>query len=157
MAEWFIVSGLVVFGLALIIIEIVFIPGTTIVGILGCIFGIAGLYLGFEYFGNTVGSILTVVTLIISVSAIVISLKSGVWDRFSLKSTMSGKVNQEYVVTAQVGDVGTAISTLKPIGNGLFGDRILEVRSSGDYISSDSKIKILKIVDNKIFVEPIIN
>jgi membrane-bound ClpP family serine protease len=157
MAEWFIVIGLVVFGLALIVIEVVFIPGTTIVGILGCIFGIAALYLSFEYFGNTIGAITTVISLIAGISVVVISLKSGVWEKFSLKSTMEGKVNGEIIVTAKVGDVGKAISTLKPIGNGLFDEKILEVRSSGDYIPADAKIQISKIVDSKIFVESILN
>jgi membrane-bound ClpP family serine protease len=157
MVEWFIVLGLVLFGLILIIIEVVFIPGTTIVGILGCIFGLGGLYLGFEYFGNTTGSILSVVALIVGISAVVVSLKNGVWERFSLKSTMEGRVNGEAALTAKVGDIGTAISTIKPIGNGLFDEKIFEVRSTGDYIAANTKIQISKIVDSKIFVESILN
>ncbi len=157
MAEWFIVIGLIIFGLALIVIEVVFIPGTTIVGILGCIFGIAALYLGFEYFGNTVGAIISVVSLILGITVVVISLKNGVWEKFSLKTTMEGKVNGEIIVSAKVGDIGKAISTIKPIGNGLFDEKIMEVRSSGDYIPADTKIQISKIVDSKIFVESILN
>lgn len=157
MAEWLIVLGLIVFGLILLIIEVVFIPGTTIVGILGCIFGIVGLYLSFEYFGNTIGSIVTAVTLVLSISAVVSSLKAGLWEKFSLKSAMVGRVNEGAAISLKVGDKGKAISTLKPIGNGLFGEVVYEVRSNGDYIPADSQIQIAKIVDSKIFVESILN
>ncbi len=157
MIEWFTVLGLIIFGIILIIVEIVFIPGTTIIGILGCIFGLSGLYLSFEYFGNTVGTIVSVCSVLIAVVAIVVSLKNGVWDRFSLKSAIESKVNQEYIIVLNVGDVGKAISTLKPMGNAIFGDKIIEVRTNGDYLPADTQIRIAKIDDSKIYVESIIN
>lgn len=157
MLEWFTVLGLIVFGIILIIVEIVFIPGTTIVGILGCIFGLSGLYLSFEYFGNTVGIIISVISVGISLAAIVISLKNGVWDRFSLKSAIDSKVNQEYIIILNVGDVGKAVSTLRPMGNAIFGEKIIEVRTNGDYIPADTDIRIAKIDDSRIYVESIIN
>lgn len=153
MLEWFTVLGLIVFGIILIIVEIVFIPGTTIVGILGCIFGLSGLYLGFEYFGNTTGTAIAVLSLAIAFTAIFTSLKNGMWDRFSLKTAIDFRVNQEFKVVLNVGDEGTTVSTLKPVGNAIFGDKIIEVRTNGDYIPADTTIRIAKIDDSKVYVE----
>ncbi len=157
MSEWITVIGLVVFGIILIIVEIVFIPGTTIVGILGCIFGLSGIYLGFQYFGNTVGTIVASVSVVLAVSAIVVSLRNGVWDKLSLKSKLTARVNEDFVQKVGVGEVGKALSTIKPIGNGIFGEKIVEVRSNGDYIAVDSEIRVSKIEESKIYVESILN
>ena len=55
MESWLTVLTLLVVGLVLVIIELIFIPGTTVVGILGFIFSLVGVYLGFSYFGNQTG------------------------------------------------------------------------------------------------------
>ena len=53
--EWLIVIALIAFGLALIIAEIIFVPGTTLVGVLGFGFLILGTGLSFRYFGSETG------------------------------------------------------------------------------------------------------
>jgi membrane-bound ClpP family serine protease len=50
-----IIAALILAGFALIIAEVVFIPGTTVVGLLGAIFMIVGSYSPISYFGNEVG------------------------------------------------------------------------------------------------------
>ena len=50
--EWLILVSLVLLGMVLVLVEILFIPGTTVVGILGIIVGIIGLiyaFMTFEY------------------------------------------------------------------------------------------------------------
>ncbi len=58
--EWFAVIGLIILGIGLVVIEVVFVPGTTVVGIAGFICTGFGIYLGYDYFGNVTGSILLV-------------------------------------------------------------------------------------------------
>ena len=53
MMEWITVLALIIFGLCLVVVEIIFVPGTTLVGVMGFLFLVAGVYLGFEYFDNT--------------------------------------------------------------------------------------------------------
>ena len=55
----------------------------------------------------------------------------------------------------QVGDEGIARSTLRPIGKGEFNNEILEVRSLGELVPTDSKIKVIKVSKREIIVEPI--
>jgi membrane-bound ClpP family serine protease len=155
MIEWVAVISLIIFGIALLITEIILIPGATIVGILGLLFLAGGLFLGFDYFGKTTGYYLLGTTVVISLGSIYFSLKSKLWEKFSLKSVNEGRMNVASELLLNVGDVGTAASSLRPFGKAEFGDTLCEVKSLGAYISAGTKVKIIKIESNKVFVEPV--
>ena len=69
---------------------------------------------------------------------------------------MDSKFNEEFRLDLKAGDEGESISSLKPIGKALFQDQEIEVRTMGEYIRENCKLRIVKIDHNKIFVEPII-
>lgn len=154
--EWITVIGLIVLGIALIVAEIIFIPGTTIVGICGFISGSAGVYLGYDYFGNTAGNIILILSVIVSTIMTVYSFRSKAWERFSLKEQNTGKFNDDFRVSITVGAEGLTISSLKPVGKAIFQDNIIvEVKSNGGFIKENHKIKVIRTDANKIIVEPI--
>jgi membrane-bound ClpP family serine protease len=155
MADWVIVISLVALGIIFIIVEILFVPGTTIVGILGIISTIFGVYLSFLYFGSTVGVWFAVFSTATFALGIYISFKQKTWDRFSLKDTMTGKFNEGMTSKLEVAQRGIAVSTLRPFGKAEFGTREFEVRSFGDYVDSGTEIEIVKIAGNTIYVQPI--
>ncbi|MEP5613820.1 MAG: hypothetical protein ABJP45_16320 [Cyclobacteriaceae bacterium] len=153
--DWITVIGLVVFGIILLIAEIIFVPGTTIVGILGLLFSGYGIYLSYDNFGATTGTIFLISTILLNTIALVIAFKGRSWERFSLKSSMTGKFNQDIKLGLKEGDVGQSISSLKPVGKALFDDNEVEVRSNGGYINENVAIEILRIESKKIFVQPV--
>jgi membrane-bound ClpP family serine protease len=153
--DWITVIGLIVFGILLLIAEIIFVPGTTLVGILGLLFTGYGIYLGYDYFGATTGTILLFTTVILNLIALVIAFKGKSWEKFSLKSSMTGKFNQDLELDLKVGDTGISISSLKPIGKALFKEMELEVRSNGGYVNENVEIEIIRIESKKIFVQPV--
>jgi len=153
MIEWITIASLILFGIGLIVIEIIFVPGTTIVGILGFALGGYGIYLGYDYFGSTTGHIILVTSVLLAFTAIFYSFKSGVWKRFSNDSVISSKVNDGLTLGLKEGDVGESSSSLKPIGKALFGDKEYEVSSRGNFITEKQSVKIIKIDKNKIYVE----
>ncbi|MCG8384885.1 MAG: hypothetical protein MJA30_05045 [Cytophagales bacterium] len=155
MAEWITVISLVVLGLIFVLIELLFIPGTTVVGILGFVSTVVGIYLSFDYFGGGTGWWFTLGSTLFFAISFYFSFKSRTWERFSLKSSMQGKVNEGLTVGLKVEDEGFAVSTLKPVGKAEFNDKEYEVRSFGSYIEAGTKIKIVKIEMNNILVEPI--
>lgn len=155
MAEWLTAILLIVAGLSLIVIEIIFVPGTTIVGILGLVATIFGIYLSFVYFGSEVGWWVTAGTGVLLGVALYFSFRTNAWDRFSLKDTIGSKVNEGLINVLKVGDEGIALSTLRPFGKVEFERGEFEARSIGNYIDSGTKVKIIKISNNSIFVEPI--
>lgn len=139
----------------LLIIEIVFIPGTTVVGIAGFLCSAYGVYLGYDYFGNFGGTLTLIGTTILYLGAIVYALKTKSWERFSLKDVNSGRFNEDDDFTVKVGDQGVSISSLKPIGKGMFNDKEMEVTSEGTYVREDQEIEIIRIDNKKVIVKPI--
>jgi len=153
--DWLTIIGLILFGTFLLIAEIIFVPGTTIVGILGFIFSVYGIYLGYDYFGATTGTTILIGTMIANVAALIFAFKGKSWERFSLKNANTSKFNEEFQLELHIGDKGTTLSSLKPVGKALFSEKEIEVRSNGGFINENIEIEILRIESSKIFVQPV--
>ena len=155
MSAWTTVIFLVISGFVLLIVEILFVPGTTVVGILGLIATVLGIYLSFDYFGSEVGWWFTLGSALFFCMAIYISFRNKTWEKLALKDTNEGKVNEGLTDSLTVGDKGVAISTLKPIGKAELNDKEYEVRTTGAYVDAGTTVQITKIEKNNIIVEPI--
>lgn len=155
MLMWIIILSLLLIGLALIVVELVFIPGTTVVGLLGLIFAIVGVVISYNHFGSTVGFYILIGNVVVTLGALFYSFRSGAWSRFSLKSTLDGKVNEGMISGVSLGDEGVTLSTLRPIGKAEFKRGTFEVKTIGSYVEQGQKIKIIHIDANQIIVEPL--
>ncbi len=155
MIEWITVLSLLVFGLALVVAEIIFVPGTTLVGVLGFAFLILGVGLSFRYFGSEVGWITVGSTSVASGAILYYAFSANVWGKFSLKTSNNGKVNEGELDELKVGTEGQTLSTLRPVGKAELNNKIFEVKTQGEYIDSGTRIRVIKILSNQIFVEPI--
>ena len=155
MIEWLTVISLIVVGIFLIVAEIIFVPGTTIVGILGLVAVIGGVYLGFDYFDTGTGSLILAGTGVFTVLALVLAFRSKAWKKFSLKNTNQAKFNENMTQGLSEGDQGETTSVLRPVGKAEFNDTEYEVKTLGNYLNSGTTIKIIKIDGNDIYVEPI--
>jgi membrane-bound ClpP family serine protease len=152
---WIIIISLLTIGLGLIIVELVFIPGTTVVGLLGLIFTIVGIVISYQYFGDDIGFYILIGTSVATLVALFYSFRTGAWTRFSLKSTMNSKVNEGITEVLNVGDEGTTRSPLRPMGTAEFGRQNFEVRSVGSFVDTGTRIKIIQVNASQIIVEPI--
>jgi membrane-bound ClpP family serine protease len=155
MIEWITVISLVFFGLALIVAEIIFVPGTTLVGVFGFAFLILGVGLSFRYFGGEVGWVTVGVTSAASGAILYYSFSAKVWGKFSLKTSSEAKLNEGELDELKVGLEGQTISALRPIGKAELNNKTFEVKTLGEYLDSGTRIRIIKILSNQIFVEPI--
>jgi membrane-bound ClpP family serine protease len=153
--EWSTVISLLAFGLILVVAEIVFVPGTTVVGLIGFCFLIVGVGLSFKYFGGEIGWVTLGVTSVACGGLLYFSFTTDAWKRFSLKSAINSKVNEGELVNLKVGMEGQTVSALRPIGKAELNNQTVEVKTNGDYLDSGSRIKIIKIISNQIIVEPI--
>lgn len=157
MIEWLIVSSLIVFGLLLIVGEIVFVPGTTIVGVLGLVCLVLGLYKSFEYFEAAVAYSILGGTGVLFIGILYYVFTTRAWEKFSLKDEIKGKFNSGLTDELKIGDIGETISALKPIGKAEFNNKEFEVKSLGGYVNPKTKIVILKIDKNQITIKPVNN
>jgi len=155
MLEWIAVILLILFGLGFIIAEIIFVPGTTLLGLMGLLFTIIGIVISFISFGTGIGVSVLIISAVIGLSAIIYSFKTGVWKKFALNDTNKSKFNEGEKEELQVGEEGITASSLRPMGKGDFKDKIYEVTTLGNFLTTGTKIRIISIKNNKIIVEPI--
>jgi membrane-bound ClpP family serine protease len=152
---WLIIAALILAGIVLIIAEVVFIPGTTVVGLLGAVFMIAGIIFAYKQFGNDVGFYVLLGTGVATGVALYLSFRNGAWNKVSNKSAIKSKVNEGMAAHLNEGEEGITVSALRPMGSVDFNGKIFEVKTSGEYVSNAIKVKIVKIRLNDILVEPI--
>lgn len=155
MADWISIILLVLIGLVLIYLELVFVPGTTFLGLVGLVLTGIGIYITFQNYGAGKGYMVLGGSFIVSIIALVYSFKAKSWDRFALKQQNKSRFNQGYAEGLQVEMTGVAISDLKPIGKVEFGNKTYEVTSHGNLIESGEQVRIIRINRNKIIVDTI--
>jgi membrane-bound ClpP family serine protease len=152
---WILIISLLLIGLALIVIEVIFVPGTTVVGVMGIICAGAGIIISYKHYGTEVGFYILLGTCAVAAAALVLSFRSGAWTRFANKSAINSKVNEGITASLQEGDEGITLSTLKPIGKAQFGSAEFEVKTIGDYLDVGTKVRIISIKSNQIVVKPL--
>ena len=155
MTEWITVIGLIILGIFLIVAEIIFVPGTTVVGILVLAAMITGFYFGFDYFGAETGWWILTLSMVSSTVILVVTFRQRSWERFALKTTNKSKFNEHLVESLKIGDEGVTVSALRPIGKADFNDKEYEVKSLGNYLNAGIPVKIIRIEQNNIYIEPI--
>jgi membrane-bound ClpP family serine protease len=155
MVDWLIVLSLTLFGLALLIIEIIFVPGTTVVGLIGFLFMAIGVGLSFKYFGSEIGWASVGGTAIASAALLYLAFKSNLWGHFALKTSSEGKLNEGEMDHLSPGQEGVTVSALRPVGKAEVNNKMIEVKTLGEYVDSGTKIRIIKILSNQIIVESI--
>ncbi|MCO5233405.1 MAG: hypothetical protein LC105_06690 [Chitinophagales bacterium] len=149
----FVIILLIVSGTVLVILEIFILPGM-IAGIVGGCLSIWGVYEAFVLYGYNWGWTALIVAILLNFTAIWLAFKNIHRSKLTMKADIDGRMNEFDDFGLVKGDIGTTISDLRPEGKAIFGDKMLSVWSyEGVFISSNTRIQIVKISDNKIFVE----
>lgn len=150
-----IVVLIVVIAVFLIIVEIFFIPGTTIFGIIGGVALSVAIYLAYKENSMMFGHGMVGLSVVLLILFFLFGKNMTKSSTFSLGETaIEGKVNVLDKELVKVGDKGTVLTVLKPNGKAKINDKKLEVYSTGSYIDSETEIEVVKIASGKIFVKP---
>lgn len=154
--------GLIIFllllGDALVIAELLFIPGTILTGLLG-LGSIAGsCYMAYTHFSPTTSIVIFVINIALLVVLTLILLRAKTWKKLSLET----KINESFDKKPQerglsVGQEGEASTRLAPIGKIVIGEESIEAISEDGFIDAKAPVVISKIEDYKIFVKRINN
>ena len=148
-----IIASLIIAGLILFIIEVFLLPGISIAGIVsaGCM--LYGNYYAFDTLGTIPGCITLAVSALGVVAITIWFMRSKTVDKLSLKKTIDYRPEPLKGLDLKVGDEGIALTRLALIGNAEFNGRIIEVRSSGDFIDEKSNIRVERILDGIVMVQ----
>lgn len=152
--DWIIVLALVVLGVGLLLMEFIFIPGTTVVGFVGLGCAALGVYWAYEMFGVIAGTSVLSVSMLVTLGGLYYGLKSGAWEKLSLKNKITSKVNEDQLMPI-VGEEGRATSALRPTGTGEFNEQLYEVLTFGGLVDAGKKIRVIKVEGRKVWVEPL--
>ncbi|MDR1666949.1 MAG: hypothetical protein LBS03_04560 [Bacteroidales bacterium] len=134
---------LIVAGIALIVVEVVVLPGVTVAGVGGVILIGAGVYFSFGIFGQTVGIFVLISASLLFIFFLIYALRARTWDRLSLHSEIDGKVN---VITddIHIGDTAVTISRLAPMGKILIHGKMVEAKSEIGMIDEKKTVKVVQ-------------
>jgi membrane-bound serine protease (ClpP class) len=161
---------LIVVGLGLLAVEIFVIPGFGIAGIAGIVAMVAGLVLSqlpvFEAIeiGAVSGAVMRLAVGLIG--AIVMSMVFmralplfSTFNRLVLQTDTAAGDGYVSADTGQdtelVGQEGTTLTELRPVGVGLFDGQRLDVITEGEFVGSQRAVKIIKARGSRIVVRPV--
>jgi membrane-bound ClpP family serine protease len=150
--SWLIILLLIIGGLSLLILELLVVPGTTVVGVIGFILMSVGVWQSYAVFGSFTGTLVLISTLILSVGGFYLSLRSNTWKKAGLEKSILSKVNTD-AQKLSVGDEGITTSRLNPMGKAFIKDDFFEVSTFGEFIDNNIPVKIVAIDGNKVMVE----
>lgn len=155
-----------VVGVILLILEIFVIPGFGIVGVLGILLMVAGLFLGLVGdFSITDSSDLSNAIIQLAGSFVMTGVfiyflskllpKTRVWNNLILSTNITSKSgyasNLEYGTL--IGAEGVALTDLRPSGTALINEKRVDVVTDGEFIKNGTKLVVNFIQGSKVVVE----
>ncbi len=147
-----IIGILLLIGIILIVVEVILVPGTTFVGILGIILLAFGVFQVYQQYGSTAGNYALVITAILCILAIVQAFRTDAWGKLALNKQLKGRVNELDENRLSIGMIGKTISFIRPAGTVDFDGYAVEVQSEIGAIDAGKLVKITKIDGNKVTV-----
>jgi membrane-bound ClpP family serine protease len=150
---WAIIISLIIAGLVFILLELLVIPGTGILGIIGLGLIVFSIWSAYTHHSNLYGHYTLAATLVVSVLSVVLAIKSKTWNKAMLQENIEGKTNVFEKDAVKVGDTGVAISRLNPMGKALINNDYYEVNARGAFIDQEQEITVIKVEGNKIYVK----
>jgi membrane-bound serine protease (ClpP class) len=155
-----------VIGVVLLLLEIFVIPGFGIVGVLGILCMIAGLFLGLVGDFNVTGSDDLSMAVIQMASSFVLTgifafilskflPKTKMWNNLILHADISSTSGYTSNInfSALIGAEGIALTDLRPAGTAVINKKRIDVVTDGEFIKNGTKIVVNFIQGSKVVVE----
>ncbi|OIP00029.1 MAG: hypothetical protein AUJ98_09550 [Bacteroidetes bacterium CG2_30_33_31] len=149
---WIIAFSIVILGLIFTLAEILFVPGG-VLGVLGILVILYGIYYGYDQGGTTNGNIILSVTILLTALLIYTAIRAKTWKKITLETRNNEKFNFNSDIPIKVGDEGRAVTRLNPMGKASFNENYLEVISLSGFLDQNTEIYVHKIEGSKIYIK----
>lgn len=151
----YVIAALFMLGMVLLSIELL-VPGFGVPGILGLISLFSSIIITFivyPFYG--IFMLIAVIAVAIALFLIIkkILYQKQAYNQLILKDSVSMEKSEFEDLNCFLGKEGITLSPLKPCGMADFKGTRIEVYSTGKYIDSDVKVKVVEISKNKILVK----
>jgi len=154
-ANWGYALALLVAGFSLMLIEVFVIPGLNIFGIIGFLATVAGVYFAYVKMGLWSAVIVAAIGLLGTVILIRVVLKMRGWQRLVLSSATSREGGYDSVLPGRdelLGQLGTALTPLRPAGRVQLGERTVDVVTEGGFVERGSSVEVVRVAGNRVVV-----
>ena len=161
-AEWALLLFLI--GVGLMVLEVFVIPGFGVAGILGIIMMLGSVFFVFDQVHEFSTAVLWLSISVILTSALMIFAafflpETRLFQRFALSTVMDTQMGYHSSSAedfqAYLGQLGTALTPLRPSGTARIGDKRVDVVTVGDFIAQNSSVKVVEVEGPKVFVEAV--
>lgn len=142
----------IVLGIIFFILEIFFLPGVSIGGIVGTLFTGAGIWYAFVKLGTTAGWIVVAVSAVVLLLAIIYFIKGKPLDKMALDKELE-QDNPYDMSKVAVGDSGCTISRLAPMGKVLVNGEEYEAKYRNGFLDRGVDVVVVEIEENVLVVE----
>jgi len=149
----FYVILLILLGLLFLVAEVILLPGFSICGILSLVCYGNAVYKAWRDYGTTAGIIVLTVVLVLSAVAIVVSLRSHTWRRLTLNEKISSSTSSDPRAHLSVGQTGTTLSRLSPMGKVLIDGCVYEAKLLSGYADAKKPVRVAAFENGTIVVE----
>ncbi len=154
MSPSLILTILILFGVLLVLVEVLFLPGFGI-GLLGLASLGAACWYTFAHFGSTAGIWATVILSVALLLTVLFVLRSKTWKKAELNAEIGARANTDNERIA-VGEHGVTITRLAPRGTARFGGLSTEVKSADNsMVAPGTEVEVVATEYNEIIVKPI--
>ena len=153
-----IIIVLILAGLLLLVTEIILLPGISVAGIAAILAYVAATVIGFMRYGMLGGGLTLTAIVIVTVVAVIISLRANTWRRLTLNSTIdSTSIPTPAQQHIQIGEEGTALTRLAPMGKVQLSGKIIEAKSLDCFIDQRTRVTVVGFDNTVIVVRPVDN
>jgi len=149
----FYVILLILLGLLFLIAEVILLPGFSICGILSLVCYGNAIYKAWRDYGTTAGIIVSTVVVVLSAVAVVVSLRSRTWRRLTLNEKISSSASGDPQDRLSVGQTGTTLSRLSPMGKVLIDGCVYEAKLLNGYADAKKPVRVAAFENGAIVVE----
>ncbi|GAA4347759.1 hypothetical protein GCM10023185_03040 [Hymenobacter saemangeumensis] len=152
---WLTIVMLLLFGLLFLAAEVIFIPGTTIVGIVGFGLLVVGVWLGYRDLDTPMAHIALLSVVALTGLIVYIGLRPRNLAKVALLDVNDASVYDARRPDMLPGTLGRSLSALRPSGTVLFGEERREVVTRGEFVAAGTEVQVLGIEQNRIVVAPV--
>jgi membrane-bound serine protease (ClpP class) len=154
---WVYAFALLFLGFALIALDIFVTPGVDLLGVLGVLTLLAGVVLAWVQLGAVGAVVVGVAGLVGAVVLLRLLFRSRRWRQLVLHSDVSradgfGAARPEQA--GLLGELGRAVTPLRPAGRARFGERVIDVVTEGGFIDPGAAVEVIQVAGNRVVVHP---
>jgi membrane-bound serine protease (ClpP class) len=158
MPDWLLILLLLLSGFTLLLVELLIIPGFGFIGISGLVALGAGIYLSYVKLNPWVGTIISIVSLLLLVLFLRAFPKTGFWKRLRLETKEEKRLGfqaSSEELKKFLGKEGYSITPLRPSGTALIEGARLDVVSEGVFLEKNTRVKVVMVEGNRVLVEKV--